>query len=96
MMTPARMSPRPGVATPMAAMSARVSFAAATARRMVSHMVSRPASCPSSVLVSITTAGNAFPASSTTAAFIVVPPTSSPTYLGSVAMRHSREGNPVE
>ena len=53
-MRPAWMSMRPGVATPMAAMSSIVSLAAATARRIVSHIVSRPASWPRSGCVSMT------------------------------------------
>ena len=48
------MSISPGVATPMAVMSFSFSFAAATAWRIVSHIVSRPASCPSSGRVSRT------------------------------------------
>src|SRR4051794_6333372 len=84
---PALVSISPGVATPTAATSSGVSFAAATARRIVSHIVSSPASWPRSGWVSMTTgADSGRPASSTTAAFMVVPPTSSPTYFFDSAM----------
>ena len=74
------MSISPGVATPIAVISGIDSFAAATARRIVSHIVSSPASCPRSGSVAITTGvESGKPSSFTTAAFIVVPPTSSPT-----------------
>jgi len=76
---PARMAISPGVATPTAAMSAIVSPAVFTASSMVAHMVFSPASCPRSGLVSRVATLDATPVSSTTAAFMVVPPTSKPT-----------------
>ena len=85
---PAGMSIEPGVATPMAAIRSSVSPAAATARRIVSAMTARPCSWPLAASVGRLADGAERPAvSSTTPAFMVVPPTSRPTNTGELLMR---------
>src|SRR5262249_46928768 len=79
----------PGVATPMAAMSASVSLAAVIAWRIASHIVSRPWSWPRSGSVGRLTVLSGRPAPSTTPAFMAVPPTSSPTYFSGSLMLHA-------
>src|SRR3954462_15286968 len=95
-MMPAGMSIVPGVATPMAAMSDSFLPAAAMALRMGAAIWLRPCSCPLEASVGRVTDEKALPASSTAAAFMVVPPTSSPTYnRGELIARSALGGGTV-
>src|SRR5262245_49958291 len=85
----------PGVATPMAAMSDIFKLAAATAWRIDSHIRSSPNSWPRWASVGRLTEPSDLPWSSTTPAFIEVPPTSRPTKSGlsmSLPVRASEVG----
>src|SRR5579883_3514678 len=88
-MMPAGMSIVPGVATPMAAIWSRRRPAAATACRTVSHICSRPYSCPFDASVGRLIELRAGPVSSTTPPFLVVPPTFTPTNQACSLMRTS-------
>jgi hypothetical protein len=75
---PAGMSIVPGVATPIAETRSMPTPAADAAARIVSHMRRRPNSWPRSASVGKATPLSGRPDSSTTPAFMVVPPTSRP------------------
>src|SRR5262249_4892154 len=77
---PAGMSIVPGGATPIAAISFSVLPEAAMAPRIVAHIWFRPCSRPLYASVGIDAGGDALPSSAPTAAFLDVPPTSTPTY----------------
>src|SRR5580765_957080 len=88
-MSPAGRSMVPGVATPMAATCSGRRPAARTAWRIDSHICSSPCSWPLRGSVGRLTALSVRPLSSTTPAFMVVPPTSRPTNRSGDVMKVS-------